>query len=88
MAMCARKRDPAYRKVGHVGDEGVHLDNLLNRGTSLLEDGLEVLNALPRLLLDRTGDEVTLGVTGDLTGAVDGSGGLDGLGLEGWATER
>lgn len=75
-------RGTAYGKVGHVGDEGVHLDDLGKRRASLLKDGLEVLNALPGLLLDRAGDEVALGVAGDLARAVDGGGGLDGLGLE------
>lgn len=71
----------SYSKVGHVGNEDIDLDNLLNGGTGLLEDSLEIGNASGSLLLDRALDKVALGVTGDLAGAVDGRGGLDGLGL-------
>ena len=71
----------SYSKVGHVGNEDIDLDNLLNGGTGLLEDSLEVGNASGSLLLDRALDKVALGVTGDLAGAVDGRGGFDGLGL-------
>ncbi len=70
-----------YSKVGHVGDEDVDLDHLLDARASLLKDGLEVLDALGGLLLDGAFDKVALRVGGDLTRAVDGAGGLDGLGL-------
>lgn len=70
-----------HREVAHVGDEDVHLDDLLDTGAGGGEYRLKVLNASGGLLLDRALDQVTLGVTGDLTGAVDGGGGLDGLGL-------
>jgi len=72
-----------YSKVVHVSEEGVDLDDLLNRRAGLLENGLEVTDACSSLLLDGSLDQVTLRVTGDLAGAVDGSGGLDGLGLDG-----
>lgn len=72
----------AYGKVGHVGDEDVHLDDLRDRGAGFLKDSLEVRDAGPCLLLDRTADEVSLGVARDLAGAVDGRRGLDGLRLK------
>ena len=71
----------AHGKVGHVSQEGVDLDDLLDGRAGLLEDGLEVGNAGGRLLLDGALDQVALGIAGDLAGAVDGGGGLDGLGL-------
>lgn len=71
----------AHGKVGHVGQEGVDLDDLADGRAGLLEDGLEVGDAGGRLLLDGALDQVALGVAGDLAGAVDGGGGLDGLGL-------
>ena len=70
-----------HGKVGHVGQEDVDLDHLLDRRAGLLEDGLEVADAGRRLLLDRALDQVALGVAGDLARAVDGAGRLDGLGL-------
>lgn len=33
-------------KVGHVGDEDIDLDDVLDGGASSLEDGLQVLDAL------------------------------------------
>ena len=77
----SRVRSETYGKVGHVGDEDINLDNLLNRRAGLLQDGLQVLDAGGGLLLDRTFDEIALYVTGDLAGAVDGGLSLDGLGL-------
>ncbi len=65
----------------HVREEDVGLDDLLNGGTSLIEDSLEVLAALSGLLTDGTLDKGTLGGKRDLARAVDGGGGLDGLGL-------
>lgn len=70
-----------YSKVGHVSEEDTDLDDLLNRGASSLQDDLQAGNAGGSLLLDGSLNEVSLGVPGDLTGAVDGGGGLDGLGL-------
>jgi hypothetical protein len=70
-----------YGEVGHVGDEDIDLDDLLNGGTGLLENGLEVLDALSRQLLDGAGDDVAVDVGGDLARAVDCVGGLDGLGV-------
>lgn len=71
----------AHGKVGHVGQEGIDLDHLLDGRAGLLEDSLEVGNAGGRLLLDGALDQVALGVTGNLARAVDGSMGLNGLGL-------
>ncbi len=71
----------AHGKVGHVGQEGIDLDHLLDGRASLLEDGLEVADASGRLLLDGALNQVALDIAGDLTRAVDGSGRLDGLGL-------
>lgn len=73
--------DLTYSKVGHVSDEDVDLDNLLNSGSSSSQDGLEVLDARSRLLLDGALHQVTLSITGNLAGTVDGAGGLNGLGL-------
>lgn len=70
-----------YGEVGHVGQEDVDLDDLGNLRTSLLKDGLQVANASGSLLLDSALNEVALRVTRDLSRAVDGIGGLDGLGL-------
>jgi hypothetical protein len=71
----------SHSKVVHVDQEGIDLDNLVKGGTSLLEDSLEVGNALSSLLLNGALNQVALSVTGDLARAVDGGRGLDGLGL-------
>lgn len=71
----------SYRKVGHVGDEDVDLDNLLDAGTSSCENSLQVLDAGGSLLLDGTLNQVALDITRDLARAVDGGRGLDGVGL-------
>ena len=78
-----RKLLETHREVGHVGDEDVDLDDLVDAGAGLLQHGLEVLAALGRLLLDGARDEVAVLVGGDLAGAVDGAGGLDGVGVGG-----
>ena len=66
---------------GHVGQEDVDLDDLLDAGAGVGEDGLQVLDAGRRLLADGALDEVPLRVGGDLAGAVDGRRGLDGVRL-------
>lgn len=76
-----RSERGTHSKVGHVGQEGVDLDHLLDGRASLLKDGLEVANAGSRLLLDGALNQIALGIAGDLARAVDGGGGLDGLGL-------
>lgn len=68
-----------HREVGHVGDEGIHLDDLLDTGAGSLEDSLQVLDAGSRFLLDGALDQIALGITGNLPRAVDGGWGLDGL---------
>lgn len=70
-----------HGEVGHVGQEGIDLDHLLDGRAGLLEDSLEVGNASGSLLLDGALDQVALGIAGNLARAVDGGGGLDGLGL-------
>lgn len=70
-----------YGKVGHVGEEDVDLDDFLDRGASLLEDSLEVDDALLGLVGDGALDESTVGGKGDLAREVDGRRGLDGLRL-------
>lgn len=65
----------------HVGEEDVDFDDLGNGRTSLFENGLEVLAALLCLVTDGAFNESTLCSEGNLTGAVDGGGSLDGLGL-------
>lgn len=74
-----------HRKVGHVRDEHVDLDDLCNRRPGLLQHGLQVLDARRRLLLDRALDQRARCVARDLTGAIDGAICLDGLGLAGRA---
>lgn len=70
-----------HRKVSHIRDEDVDLDDLLDTGASSREDSLQVLDARSRLLLNGTIDQVALGVTRNLAGAVNSGGGLDGLRL-------
>lgn len=78
----AQKADgAAYGKVGHVSQEGIDLDHLLDGRAGLLEHGLEIANAGGRLLLNGALDQVSLRIARDLARAVDGVRGLDGLGL-------
>lgn len=42
-------------ELGHVSDVDGHLDNLVPRGASLVDDVLEVLKDLDGLLLEGTG---------------------------------
>lgn len=70
-----------YGKVSHVGDEDHGLDDLGDGRASLLEDGIEVLAALAGLVGNGALDKSTLSVERDSARAVDGVGGLDGLGL-------
>lgn len=67
--------------MSHVGDEDHGLDDLGEGRTSLLEDGIEVLAALAGLVGNGALDDSTVSSEGDGTRAVDGVGGLDGLGL-------
>ena len=78
----------AYGEVVQVGQEDVALDDLGNGGAGLLEDGLEVLAALLGLVGNGALDHGALGSEGDLAGAVDGRGGLDGLGLRDSSVRR
>lgn len=73
---------------GHVGQEDVDLDDLLDAGAGSREDRLQVLDAGGRLLADGALDEVPLRVRGDLPRAVDGRRGLDGVRLHCARTER
>lgn len=68
-------------KVTHVGEEDGGLDNLGDGGARLLDDSLDVLAALGRLLGNGTLDEGAVRLQGNLAGAVDRRRGLDGLGL-------
>jgi hypothetical protein len=74
----------AYSEVVHVGEEDVDFDNLGDVRACSLDNGLQVLGALSRLLADGTLNEGHIGSDGDLAGAVDGRRGLDGLGLKQW----
>lgn len=67
--------------MGHVGDEDHGLDDLGDGRTSLSKDGLEVLAALGGLGGDVAANKGAVGSEGDGARAVDGEGGLDGLGL-------
>ena len=75
------ERSEPYRKVGHVSDEDIDLDNLGDGRATLLKNGLQVLDAGSSLLLEGALDQVALGIAGDLTRAVEGGLGLDGLRL-------
>ena len=65
----------------HIGEENGGLDNLAHGGARCLNDSLDVLAALSSLFANSALNESTLGGQGDLARAVDGRGGLDGLGL-------
>lgn len=69
-------------KVGHVGQEDVDLDDLGNAGAGLGEDSLQVGNGGGSLLLDGALNQLASRIAGDRARAVDGGGGLDGLGLD------
>lgn len=76
-------------EVVHSRDEHVDLDDLLERGSSGLEDIRQVGDALLGHLGDGVlglGEDLAGGGAGDLAGAVDGVAGLDGLGVRarGW----
>lgn len=76
-------------EVVHSGDEHVDLDDLLERGSSGLENGRQVGDALLGHLGDGVGgqgEDLAGGSAWDLAGAVDGGAGLDGLGVRarGW----
>lgn len=71
-----------YSKVSHVRDENSGLDDSSQRRAGLLENYIQVLAALSRLLGDSTLNQGAIGSQGDLAGAVDGSGSLDGLRLD------
>lgn len=71
-----------YSKVIHVGDENSGLDDSGQGRASLLENGIQVLAALSRLLGDGALNQSAISSKGDLAGAVDGSRSLDGLRLE------
>lgn len=77
-----REKGETYGKVVHVGEEDVDLDDLLDAGAGRGEDGLQVLDARGRLLLDGALGQVAVDIPGDLAGAVDGGWGLDGVGLD------
>lgn len=68
-------------EVTHVGEEDVDLDDLLDGRASGGEDGLQVLEAECCLLTDGALEHVARGIQVDLTRAVDGRRGLDGVGL-------
>ena len=70
-----------YRKEGHIGEEDGGLDDLLDGGTGLGEDGLAVLDTEGGLLGDGAADDSAIVVHVDLAGAVDDAGGLDGVRL-------
>jgi hypothetical protein len=74
------------RKVVHRRKEHVDLDHLADVGARLLEHSCQVLAALLGHSRNRglfESEDLALGCAGDLAGAVDRAGGLDGLGI--WA---
>ncbi|KAK6865858.1 hypothetical protein PG995_002386 [Apiospora arundinis] len=68
-------------KVGHVADEDVNLNDLLQGRASGGQNSLQVLEAEGRLLAHGSLEHFTRGIQVDLAGAVDGRGSLDGVGL-------
>lgn len=68
-------------KVGHVVEEDVDLDDLLDRGVGFFQDGDDVLAALGGLVGDVALDQGASLVGGDLAGDEDIGTGDDGLGL-------
>lgn len=71
-------------EVVHGGDEDVDLDDALEGGAGSREDGGEVLAALLSELADVVllkGEDLAGWEGWNLAGAVDGSWGLDGLGV-------
>jgi hypothetical protein len=70
-------------KVGHIGQEDVHLDDLGHLGAGGGQDGLDVVAAGLSQVADVAGDEGAGGVGGDLAGDEDLAVGADGLGLGG-----
>ena len=77
------ERGDTHSKVTHIREEDVDFDDLLDGRAGLLKDSFQVADALASLLLDGALNQVALRVAGDLTRAVDGSRGLDGLRLKG-----
>lgn len=71
----------SHSEVVHVCKEDVDLDHLLDARAGSGEYGLQVLDASTGLLLNGALNEVALSIQWYLTGAVDGAGSLDGLGL-------
>lgn len=74
-------RRATHGKVIHIGKEDVDLDNLRHLGTGGLNNGLKVLAALGRLFANGSLNEGHIGSERDLTRAVDGQWGLNGLRL-------
>lgn len=71
-----------YRKIGHVGEEDGGLDDLVDGGAGLREDGLDVLDAEGSLLGDGAVDDGARVVHVDLARAVNGRAGLSGVRLK------
>lgn len=68
-------------EVGHVGQEDVDLDDLVDGRAGLLQNGLQVLQAQGGLLADGALGQGTGRVEVELPRAVDGRGRLDGMRL-------
>ena len=70
-----------FRKIRHIRQEHIHLDDLLHAATGGGEDGADVGDTGAGFFGDATGDEGSSGCAGDLTGDVDCLGGGDRLRL-------
>ena len=70
-----------YLEVGHVGQEDIDLDDLLDRRAGLGQNRLEVPDTSSRLLAGCAVDDLAILVTRNLARAVYGRRRLDGLGL-------
>jgi hypothetical protein len=61
-----RSHSTTHRKVGHICQEDVDLDDLLDARAGLFQHGLEVSNAGSCLLLDRALNQRSINVRRDL----------------------
>jgi hypothetical protein len=69
-------------EVGHISEEDIDLDNLVDAGPGSVNNGLDIVAAGLCLFADVALDEVAGSVSGDLAGDEELAVGTDGLGLK------